>query len=150
MPLTLTQEPMPNWLESRKEYVRRDLYNFDNLTQTPIITITGERQTGKTTMILSRMITHAQEGLRVLYLAPTVAQANHLHNLDWRQFEGLVKVRHSAGKAGADFGSKGSIEFRSINQSGRGGRYDVIVFDDVDPKPVWLLQARGLIYVISN
>ncbi|SHT53644.1 Uncharacterised protein [Mycobacteroides abscessus subsp. abscessus] len=109
-----------------------------------MIEIFGDRQVGKTEMVMSSALLHAAEGKLVLWLAPlTVAAVDVLRRYQYWQWDhplaALIKrVYTGNGNEHVLTNSGGRIVFRSVNTSGRGVLPDVIVCDDVEFTPAVL------------
>ncbi len=109
-----------------------------------VIEVFGDRQVGKTEMVMSSALLHAAEGKQVLWLAPLKkAAVDVLHRYShWRQSAhplGRVidLVRFAHGSERVESGD-GRIVFRSVNAPGRGVLPNVIVCDEVEFTPAVL------------
>ncbi|WPH57621.1 hypothetical protein [Mycobacterium phage WXIN] len=102
-----------------------------------VITITGERQTGKTEMVIDRMVRHAREGMKVAYIGQTLVYAQHVQaRIENRDEAGVVKSYRANGAQRITFSSGGSIRFLSAGKDSlRGFDLDALVWDDVQ-KPI--------------
>lgn len=137
-----------SWLDNRNNAAQRESAALSavSITANPVITIAGERQTGKTEMIIDRMVRHAQDGMRVAYVGPTMACARETQS---RAESRGGKSRRRNGEERIDYASGGSILFLSAG-SLRGLVLDALVWDDVQ-KPISedAYIASKLIYHIT-
>lgn len=147
-----------NWLSERRANVRKCGTEFpDEFTEVPTIMLGGERQTGKTEMVIERMVRHAREGMRVAYVSQTLKYAmNTMYRIDARQEPDVVKVYRTHGRERIEFTSGGVIRFLAASKDGpRGLMLDVLVWDDVDkPLPAeWIYTLTAspgpLIYKVT-
>ncbi|QNJ57153.1 AAA-ATPase [Gordonia phage Rabbitrun] len=116
---------------------------------TALIQIIGDRQSGKTEMVVRYLAAELLEGRFALYFGRTLAQSgtvfHRLASVLWEQTGGH-DLMHKLSPP-AEIYSKsgyGRVVFRSINTSGRGYSADTVVLDDYDP-----LKDRGLITELS-
>lgn len=144
------------WLDQRRDHVKRFRNEYElpeRVTENPVIRITGERQSGKTEMVLDRMVRHASEGMKVAYVSATLNIAlNTFARLEDLQYMGITKFYRGNGNVHADFESGGSIWFVSKDGGSFRGRYfDVVVWDDVQ-KPIHpdVFVAAKLIYEVTT
>lgn len=99
------------------------------------ITITGGRQSGKTTRVIEKMIEHAQAGLRVAYVTGRGREGVEAQ----RRIEsiaptGMVKSVRAHGQERIRFSDGGEILFiTGSKNAGRGFVFDVVVFDGFQP-----------------
>lgn len=130
---------MTNWLENRRKRVRQDmqhpallaLHPGEHFSETPIVTISGERQTGKTEMVVDRVVRHANEGLSVIYVSGVFPSTeNTFYRLEGSQPQGFT-YRRAHGETAAISPSGGRIDFRACTQHNfLPDNWDVAVFDD--------------------
>lgn len=123
-----------------------------------LITVTGDRQTGKTQFLLEQMVRHAQEGMQVSYSAHTMRMAMDVfHRLEQLAPAGLTKLRRQHGCEAAEFSSGGRISFRAATHSSfRGVLLDVVALDEVDnsildeARPAVCASALGVVYHVPS
>lgn len=124
------------WLSKRAEFARKyriqGFMDRDPITETPIITIHGERQTGKTEMLIDRLVRHAQDGMRIAYVGRTLKSAVDVQRrMEALDIPGAV-FRRGHGCESVRFASGGVIRFLAAGRdSGRGLCIDVLAWDDV-------------------
>lgn len=100
----------------------------------PTITITGDRQVGKTEAIIDVMIRHAREGAIIAYVSQGLKVCAEVqHRIERRRLPDAKSYRAN-GKQRIAFDSGGTILFLSGQRgSGRGLSIDILVWDDVYP-----------------
>lgn len=121
-----------------------------------MITISGERQTGKTELAIDAMVRHAKEGLKVAYVGQALTcSANTQRRILDRDDSTVTKAYRHNGNMLIKYASGGSIRFLSAGKDSlRGLCLDILVWDDVqkaipeDAYPALCASSQGLIYRI--
>lgn len=136
-----------NWLDSRRDFACRNADHpvfCDELSVTPTVVISGERQTGKTEMVIDRMVRHARDGVSVAYAGFNLpCSIEVFRRIEQRQDSDVVRYRRTHGSESVSYESGGSIRFVSPGRAAVVGA-DVLVLDDVRA-PVGDVSAK-LIY----
>lgn len=95
------------------------------------VTITGGRQSGKTTRVIEKMIEHAQAGQRVAYVTGHGREGIEAQRrIERIAPDGMVKSFRAHGQERIRFADGGEILFiTGSKNAGRGFMFDVVVFD---------------------
>lgn len=100
---------------------------------TPVLTISGGRQVGKTETLLRRAVQDAERGFRVLYVAENHACVrNSLYRAEMMlDFPEDVRIRRTSGRESIEWVRGGSIVFKTPFRSVRGMSFDTLLLDEV-------------------
>lgn len=100
---------------------------------TPVLTISGGRQAGKTETLLRRAVQDAEHGFRVLYVAENHAcLRDSLHRAEMMlDFPEDVRIRRTRGSESIEWIRGGLIVFKTPRSSVRGMSFDTLLLDEV-------------------
>ncbi len=126
-----------SWLQRRRDSAARVRDTCGSqFADTPVVRVEGERQTGKTEMVLGRAIRHAQEGEQVVYCSGTMRtnENTFLRAVDLNPLS-LEFVCRANGNLHLRFEGGGALHFKAATAGNFTDRWDVAVFDDAAPVP---------------
>lgn len=118
-----------------------------------LVTLTGDRQAGKSHAALSVLLVNALYGQQCAYVGSTLPYANHmLHTaIDLLPADQIARILRAAGEASISLEGGGEILFRSHRQIARIRRHvNACVLDDWDPElpvPIDLQAVTDYLYV---